>query len=173
MIMPVVSKSQDRVAIPNSVPAAGGCSVSVTAMTIISKPTETARLKLRTEDRSTRNASTGEANKSNENADPNKRARACPPTNDRVVAVGLDGCTNKITMLAPKPAARAAWDKESTKSKIASIARVASPAWSRYREAYCENFASMMAGREKERRFPKSLRGMDPLRPGVLDECDE
>ena len=96
----------------------------------------------------------------------------CPPTNDLVVAVGLEGCTNRMTTLEPKPAAKAARDKESTKSKMPSIARVASPAWSRYWEACRENFGSMMAGREKEWSLPKSLWGRRPLRPSVLDECD-
>lgn len=108
MIIPVVSKSQEGVAIPSTVPAAGGCSVSVTAMIMISKPTDTARLKLRTGDRSARNVSTGEANKSTENAGPIKRAKPCPPTNDRRVADGLEGCRNRISTLAPKAAANAA-----------------------------------------------------------------
>ena len=64
MIIPAVSSSHGLVAIPNTVPAAGGCSVSVMAMTSINKPTDTAKLRFRTGDKSSRNVSTGEANNS-------------------------------------------------------------------------------------------------------------
>ena len=58
MIIPVVSRSHGLVPIPNTVPAAGGCSVSVMAMARMSSPTDTARLRFRTGDKSSRKVST-------------------------------------------------------------------------------------------------------------------
>ena len=63
MIMAVVDGSQLRVEKPNTVPAAGGCSVSVTAITRIKTPTERARLRCLTKFRSSRKSATGAANK--------------------------------------------------------------------------------------------------------------
>ena len=127
MIMPVVYRSHGLVPMPNTVPAAGGCSVLVIAMASSSTPTDMAKLKFRTGDRPSRNASTGEANNSTEKADPSNRASECPPTTERVLAVRLEGFTNTVITLEPRPAAKAAWANESKNSKRTSIATAANP----------------------------------------------
>ena len=73
MIMAVVDGFQSRVAIPNTVPAAGGCSVSVTAMIRIRTPTERARLRSRMGSGLSRKIATGAANRNRDLAEKESR----------------------------------------------------------------------------------------------------
>ena len=80
MIMAIVVGSQLRFEKPNTVPAAGGCSVSVAAIIRIKTPTEMARLKSLIRILPSRKSATGAANKIRARADPTNMAR---PTNQR------------------------------------------------------------------------------------------
>ena len=56
---------------------------------------------------------------------PISSASMCPPIADRALAADAEGCTNRITILDPRAAANTASARESTTSRIASMARVA------------------------------------------------
>ena len=91
MIMAIVDGSQLRVEKPSTVPAAGGCSVSVTAITRIKTPTERARLRSYTMPKSSKKSATGAANRTRERAEPKSIARPWPPIKERAWAEWLEG----------------------------------------------------------------------------------
>ncbi len=143
-MMDMVRGSQALVAIPRTVPDAGGCSVLVTAIKKIRIPTESASAKFRTNVPSCGKKSNWDENNSQEKAEPTRRPRTWPPISERGVPDRLEGCMNTMRTLDANPAAIAASDNESTKSRTASIAVVASPAWTQYALGERRNCGSIM-----------------------------
>ena len=79
-MMAKIEGSKTLVDMPKTVPAAGGCSVSVIAIRTIIVPTDAARAKSRSAPTPSRMALTGEANRTREKTDPTSRARKWPPS---------------------------------------------------------------------------------------------
>ena len=79
MIMAKIEGSKTLVDMPKTVPAAGGCSVSVIAIRTIIAPTDAARAKSRSAPTPSRMLLTSGANRTSENTDPTSRARKWPP----------------------------------------------------------------------------------------------
>ena len=114
MMIGIVNGSKALVAIPSTVPAAGACSVSVVDMASMRTPTEAARIAPRRRVAPVRTSSSGVENSRRENPRPMSAPRTWPPIKDRGVAERLEGFTNTIRTLEPRPAARAASEREST-----------------------------------------------------------
>ena len=74
-----IEGSKTLVDMPKTVPAAGGCSVSVIAIRTIIAPTDAARAKSRSAPTPSRMLLTSGANRTSENTDPTSRARKWPP----------------------------------------------------------------------------------------------
>ena len=112
MMLKNTKMSKSRLAIPNAVPAAGGCSELVIAMRSMEAPTAKARERSKIIRLSLKNDSTGARNKITEKIVPSIRAKAWPPTTDLILDVRLEGPINMPTTLDAKPAAMAAEDSE-------------------------------------------------------------
>ena len=90
-ITATVFRSHGRVAMASTVPAAGGCSVSVRAIERIRTPTEVANPRLYSTRAPSKNSDTGAANSRRANAEPIPNPRIWPPHRESNEADLLDG----------------------------------------------------------------------------------
>ncbi len=111
------------------VPAAGGCSASVKAIASIKTPSDAARPASWARGVAVRRSATGETKNRKEQAVPMPRASRCPPHIERTDTYRLEGWTNAMITLEPKPAARAASEMESVNARIANMTTAATAAW--------------------------------------------
>ena len=88
MMLKNMSRSNSLLAMPSAVPAAGGCSVLVIAISNMDKPTAMASDRCSRISLSPRNVSTGARNNKTANSDPSPSATACLPPPERIRAAG-------------------------------------------------------------------------------------